>query len=254
MPATLDVFVTYSHQDARYLEKGSLLGFLRGLESEGLRFWTDTEIPMGAFWDEAIKARLRRSPIGLVLVSQAFLDSYYCQQVEIDRLVAHKAHLLPVILSPCEWQRHDWLSRRQFLPSGGETLEEHYRDPGKRKRLFLKIREQLRTQAERVRAEGPPDAGALPSLDDAGEDVTASTPLSPGQTKLALQRRLGEDWRALADALDIESHYTRTFTPGYEGRDIWEWLEVRERLGSLPVALTAVGRADLVPLLDRERL
>lgn len=248
MPATIDVFVTYSHQDRRYLQKGSLLGFLRGLETEGVRFWTDTEIPMGADWDQEIKARLRASPIALVLVSQGFLDSAYCRQVEIEQLLAQKAHLLPVILSACEWQRHDWLSSRQFLPTGGQTIEEHYKDPGKRKRLFLVIREQLRAQVERLHAEPLPGAAEVVAEHDAGMDPRPDAPLSPGRVKLELQRRLGDDWRALADVLGIKPHVTRAFEQGFEGRAIWEWLQVRERLGELPAALSRAGRGDLAAL------
>ena len=57
------------------------------------------------------------------------------------------------MLLPCEWQRHEWLSERQFLPGGGETLAEHYTDPGKRQRMFLEIRAALRKQAEQVRGD-----------------------------------------------------------------------------------------------------
>ncbi len=104
-PPTLKVFVTYSHKDAAYLEDDALLGFLKGLEkTEGIEFWTDQRIALGDSWDEAIKSNLRDSRIALVLVSEGFLDSDYCQNVEIRTLLAGKAHLMPVILSPCGWR------------------------------------------------------------------------------------------------------------------------------------------------------
>lgn len=37
MPDTVKVFVSYSHQDAKSLD--SLLGYLKGLESENVEFW-----------------------------------------------------------------------------------------------------------------------------------------------------------------------------------------------------------------------
>ena len=98
-----------------------------------------------------------------MLVSQWFLDSVYAQDVEIPALLANKAHLLPVILSPCDWQRHDWLSRRQCLPGDDQTIEEHYAQRGKRERLFLKIRQQLFQRVEAVRREvASADSGADP--------------------------------------------------------------------------------------------
>ena len=147
----LKVFVTYSHQDAAYLEDDSLLGFLKGLEkTEDIELWTDRKILVGDPWDEVIKDNLRESRIALVLVSEWFLDSDYCQDVEIRALLAGKAHLVPIILSPCSWRHFGWLSSRQFLPGGDETIEEHYTDAGKRKRLYLTIKDQLRAVVARV--------------------------------------------------------------------------------------------------------
>jgi hypothetical protein len=109
--AVVNVFVTYSHADRGYLEDDSLLGYLKGLEKENVVFWTDRHIRVGEAWNEVIKANIQKAHIALVLVSQGFLDSDYCQNVEIRHLLAQKSHLFPIILSPCEWQRHEWLRR-----------------------------------------------------------------------------------------------------------------------------------------------
>ena len=162
----IEVFVAYSQHDARYLDDDSLLGSLRGLEREGVSFWSDREIPQGALWDADIKRHLAAAPIALVLVSQWFLDAVYAQDVEIPALLANKAHLLPVILSPCEWQRHEWLNSRRCLPEAGETFEEQHDRKGKRERLFLAIRQQLRQRVEEVRREAASaDFGADPAAD-----------------------------------------------------------------------------------------
>jgi formylglycine-generating enzyme required for sulfatase activity len=150
MAEPIKVFVTYSHKDKKYLGDNSLLGFLKGLEQEGVEFWTDRDIGAGETWDDVIKTNLRSSPIALVLVSQAFLDSPYCQDVEIKGLLENKAHLIPVILSPCEWRRHEWLSSRQFWPGNSKTIEEHYTQQGKRKCLFLEIRKHLRERSSKI--------------------------------------------------------------------------------------------------------
>ena len=121
MTDAVKVFVSYSHQDAEYLKYDSLLGFLKGLEKDGVEFWDDRRIRPGELWDEVIKTNLEEARIALVLVSQFFLDSAYCQNVEIEHCLARKTHLFPIILSPCDWQRHDWLSRRQFLPGGDQN-------------------------------------------------------------------------------------------------------------------------------------
>lgn len=172
------IFISYSHRDPQYLEDDSLVGFLRGLEAEeGVEFWTDQRLEAGTFWDEEIQKNLRTSDIALVLVSQSFLDSRYCTSVEmsafLNRCREDGLIIFPVILSACEWDRHEWLVSRQFLPSGGETIEEHYAEPGKRKRLFLKIRQELRSAIARARERVRPEANADGEAAPAGVQALA---------------------------------------------------------------------------------
>jgi hypothetical protein len=149
------VFVSYRHkaEDARYMAE--ILDFLSGLRKEGIEFWTDQELRLGDRWDTKIKQSLEKSDIALVLVSQAYLDSDYCIDTEISSFLERKVTIMPIMLLPCEWQRHAWLSERQFLPGGGETLAEHYQDAGTRQRMFLEIRAELHRQADRLRGGDP---------------------------------------------------------------------------------------------------
>ena len=160
------VFVSYSRKDQRYLADDSLLGFLKGLSAEaGVEFWTDERITAGSLWNDEIRTRLEQSDIALVLVSQPFLDSPFCTQTEIESFLdsCRKRGLLifPIVLSPCEWEHYEWLATRQFLPGGTETIEEHYTEPGKQKRLFLRIRKELRKAVDRVRQARGGAAGTL---------------------------------------------------------------------------------------------
>ena len=171
----INVFISYSHRDAAYLSEHSLYGFLKSLGDENIDLWSDVRIAAGTAWDQAIHERLHSTDVALVLVSQSFLNSHYCQDIEIRTLLeCHycRMALLPVILSPCEWERHDWLDSRQFLPKEGRTIEEHYTKPGKRKRLFLDIREALRTTIDAVRR------GPLPAAPRPRPDVSVSVPAS----------------------------------------------------------------------------
>jgi hypothetical protein len=248
MPDTIIVFVSYSHQDASYLENDSLLGFLKGLERDNIELWTDRAIRPGELWDEVIKTTIQNADIALVLVSQGFLDSEYCQNVEIRNFLAHKTHLFPVILSPCEWRRHEWLKSRQFLPSGDQTIEEHFQDSGNRKRLFLRIREQLRERAELIR-QGRRSSSLAEPIPKARAHPKAGSSYS-GKTKIAFCDRLGDDWKRLADCLEIPVSDQARFERGDESRGIWVWLENRSRLADLPEALRSFGRKDLAELLE----
>jgi hypothetical protein len=173
------------------------------------------------------------------------LDSPYCQNVEIKGFLAGKSYLFPVILSACEWKRHEWLSSRQFLPGGDQTIEEHYTEDGKLKRLFLEIRSQLRERVELLRQAPPPPPSVAST-----PPVTAQPIVSiPGRIKVEFCRRLGGDWSALADQCDIPNYEQRRFERGEEGRAILSWLENRQCLATLPQALVDIGRSDLAQLL-----
>lgn len=255
MPDKVKVFVSYSHKDGEYLAEDSLLGFLKGLEKDGVAFWTDRQIRTGERWHEVIEANIQDASIALVLVSQGFLDSDYCQNVEIRNFLANKAHLFPIILSACDWERHDWLKSRQFLPGGQETIEEHYTDPGKRKRLFLEVRNQLREQVERVRQVRE----ALATVPPSPATVALGGPSAPtgegrysGKTRVTFCRRLGDDWRMLADYLEIPTYDQRRFEHGDEARGLWVWLENRRRLDLLPEASAFIGREDLAEILAND--
>lgn len=239
MSDPIKVFVSYSHQDAEYLARDSLLGFLKGLEKTNVEFWTDQQIRPGELWDEVIKANLQDAQIALVLVSQAFLDSAYCQDVEIEHLLAGKKHLIPVILSPCDWKRHPWLRERQFLPGGDRTLETDYTEPGPRKQLFLQIREALRERVELIR-----QAKSEPSGQTKPGEVRFS-----GKKRVEFCRRLGDDWRDLAEYLEIPAADQARFERGDEARAILTWLENRRRQAQLPGALKAIGRPELALIL-----
>ena len=255
MSDKVKVFVSYSHKDPQYLAEDSLLGFLKGLEKDGVEFWTDRQLRAGELWHEVIEANMQDASIALVLVSQGFLDSDYCRNVEIRNFLANKAYLFPIILSPCDWEQHDWLKSRQFLPGGQETIEEHYTDPGKRKRLFLEIRNQLREQVERVRQVREALAAGLVSPTTTAPE-TRSAPRQDvrhsGKTRVIFCRRLGDDWRMLADYLEIPPYDQRRFEKGDEARGIWVWLENRRRLDLLPEASAFIGREDLAEILAND--
>jgi formylglycine-generating enzyme required for sulfatase activity len=227
MTDTVQVFISYSHEDARYLEKGSLLGSLRGLEKENITFWTDREIKTGEHWDDVIKAKIQEADIALVLVSQNFLDSDYCQNVEIKHFLVQKKHLFPIILSPCEWKRHDWLSSRQFLPGGDKTIEEHYTDAGRRKRLFLEIREQLRYRVEKIRQAAKDRETPLPPALQALRDIICATDRPATDLNLLLP-----------DTLDEILRYRPRNLTEYRLHRIADWSQPRYALDKRFIQLT----------------
>jgi nucleoside phosphorylase len=75
-----------------------------------------------------------------------------------------------------------------------------------------------------------------------------------GKAKVEFCRRLGADWRAVADFLGLPPYATAQFTRGNEPRHLWEYLEMREQLSALPEVLDLTGRPEIADLLRADLL
>jgi hypothetical protein len=83
---TKPVFISYSHKDAKWLEKLKL--FLRPLEDKELiRIWDDTEIRPGSDWLNEIRKQLASTRVAVFLVTQNFLDSPFIRNEELSALI-----------------------------------------------------------------------------------------------------------------------------------------------------------------------
>jgi hypothetical protein len=83
---TKPVFISYSHKDAKWLEK--LKQFLRPLEDQELiRVWDDTEIRAGADWLGDIRKALESARVAVFLITQNFLDSPFIKEHELPKLI-----------------------------------------------------------------------------------------------------------------------------------------------------------------------
>jgi len=174
--AVTNIFVSYSHHDASYLADDSLLGYVRGLEHDGARFWWDRSVQAGDVWDDTIRAKLLEADLALVLVSQWLIDSRYVRDVELrmllERVKREGLVIVPIILSACDWQRYGWLSVREHLPEGDKTLAQHYSRTGPREAMFHKIREAIRG---RLKGMAPAEA-AIEAMSGAVNLINALEP------------------------------------------------------------------------------
>lgn len=122
--ATLRVFCSYAHVDARYREL--LEKHLSALSRDSsIALWSDRRIAPGEDWQGAIDGRLDSSEVILCLVSADYLASSYCIDVEMMRaLERHRkglARVVPVIVRPVDWE-NTVLSELQALPSNGKAI------------------------------------------------------------------------------------------------------------------------------------
>lgn len=148
------VFVSYSHKDSPYAKL--LVEYVSGeLKRDGIELWWDERIVTGSMWDNEIKSKIRESNTALVLVSQSFLNSDYCQKVEVRNFLRQRRLegmvVFPIILSACVWQNYDWLNGTQVLPTDGRNLKSHYKTSGKREELFYRVLLHLQQVAREIR-------------------------------------------------------------------------------------------------------
>lgn len=155
-PSTLNLFVSYAHEDAEFLGEQSLLGYLSGLQRRGVSFWDDRQIPPGADWKATILSELERAHVALVLVSQYWLNSPFVTDEEVSRIMQRRAdgdlYVVPVLVGPCMWESEPWVSSLQLLPPGAQPLSSLGSDRGKREAAFLSVLRALRETADRLRA------------------------------------------------------------------------------------------------------
>jgi len=124
--APAHVFYSYSRRDEPLMAE--LDEQLSGLRSEGRikTFW-DRDIGAGREWHSEITEELQDADIVLFLMSDDYLASRYCQQVEIPvALEMHDQGLvraIPIILRACKWQASP-LGRLQAIPRNGRPVTE----------------------------------------------------------------------------------------------------------------------------------
>lgn len=76
-----------------------------------------------------------------------------------------------------------------------------------------------------------------------------------GEAKVQFCKRLGDEWRDLADLFGVPPDERDRFPAGEEKRSLWEWIGRRNKLHELPGLLRGIGRSDLADdlLADKAR-
>jgi hypothetical protein len=120
----LKVFVSYSHADEQLLRR--LLPHLASLRNQGrITDWHDRRSSAGTDWKGKIDENLLTAHVILMLVSSDFLQSEYCQDVEmrqaLDRHSRNEARLVPIFLRPCDWE-HEPFAAIQGLPKDAKPV------------------------------------------------------------------------------------------------------------------------------------
>ena len=125
-PHSIEIFYSYSHKDEDLREE--LGKHLASLKREGaITDWYDRKIGAGKEWEGEIDEHLNTARIILLLVSSDFIDSVYCNDVEVKRAMerheAGEARVIPVILRPVDWKKAPF-GKLLALPTDGKPVIE----------------------------------------------------------------------------------------------------------------------------------
>lgn len=136
---TIRIFYSYARRDDEY--RTDLNRVLAQFQWDvSVSPWYDGDIPAGVDWENEIDKNLASADIILLFITQGFVDSKYCQDVELpEALRKHKkggARVIPIILEEIvpDWRTLDF-SHLQVLPKNGIPLNQW---PNKRE-AFLHV-------------------------------------------------------------------------------------------------------------------
>jgi small GTP-binding protein len=136
-PAGLDVFISYAHDDSKRL--GDFNRMLSPVVRDGrIQTWCDIDISPSQGWRAEIDRAMKMAKSGLLLVSQAFLDSDFIMSHELPYMLRAreegKAQLFIAILDQCMWEQTP-IGEIQAAHDAGEPL---YELPKKKRDKIIK--------------------------------------------------------------------------------------------------------------------
>ena len=101
------VFVSYSHQDRKWLERFQIT-LAPMIRKESLALWDDTQIRPGKVWESEIMNELSTAKVALMLVSPDFLASSFIADMELPKILKaaenDKLTIIWVLLSSCLYE------------------------------------------------------------------------------------------------------------------------------------------------------
>ncbi|XXT24223.1 toll/interleukin-1 receptor domain-containing protein [Sorangium sp. So ce429] len=197
MPEPVNVFCSYSHKDDAFREQ--LETHLSSLRREGLiRVWTDRQISAGQDWRATIHEQLEAAHLVLLLVSADFIDSGFCFDIELKRVIerhtTREARVIPVIVRDCDWHGTP-LGALQALPKDALAVK-NWSD---RDTAWASVARGIRSAVEELRRRPSPlPAAKPPPQPSAARDELAEVRRA--------YRRIHTHHRRLFDLVDRTSH------------------------------------------------
>ncbi len=119
------VFISYSRANKDRKER--LIKHLSALKADGtISLWHDGCIEAGELWRDELEQAMSQSEVALFLVSEDFISSPFCQDVEVPRMLERHRNegvlIIPVIVDYCDWESIERINQFQVLPENGKPV------------------------------------------------------------------------------------------------------------------------------------
>jgi hypothetical protein len=137
----ISLFISYSHKDSSYMDqfRAALVPYERTGE---LEVWADPLIEPGQKWQEEISTRLNRAEIVVLLLSNDFINSYYCMDKELESAVERQikgvCEIVPVVIRACRYDKLVLGETQAIIPYNKPIDEHDKKDPA-----WLEVTKQL---------------------------------------------------------------------------------------------------------------
>src|SRR5688572_20868247 len=113
------VFISYAHDDEPYFRifAKTLKTQLKSRSNYEYVVWDDNQIRIRSLKDDEIKQKIAYSNLAILSISDSFLASNYIKDKEFGILIKSfpETMLLPLLLSPCEYNECHEMANRQFF-------------------------------------------------------------------------------------------------------------------------------------------
>lgn len=128
----MKLFICYSHEDEKYRVRFEK--HLKQMQREGtIDSWSDRKIIPGKDWNNEIDSNIENSELIIFLISQDFIASEYCYEVEMQKALQQADNgisvVVPVIIRACLWETLPF-GKYQALPKDGKPIKS-WNDPDK---------------------------------------------------------------------------------------------------------------------------
>ena len=157
------VFISYSHQDAAWLERLHVM--LKPLTRSGrLAIWDDTKISPGAPWQQEIESALGNASVAVLLVTPHFLASDFIQDNELPSLLEaaeRKGLRVLWIAVSASLYTESAIARFQAVNDPAKPLDRYVNRPARLNEELLKISHAIKAATQSVAERHQEKEGAL---------------------------------------------------------------------------------------------